>query len=86
MNIHISNLSRNIIDADLLQLFSKFGAVNTAVVVRDKASGRSEGTAFVDMINDADASEAIQQLDHKVIDGQPISVSELRFSLAKNKN
>ena len=52
MNIHVSNLSLNIIDSDLRKLFSSFGEVDSAVIVRDKWNGRSRGTALVDMVND----------------------------------
>jgi RNA recognition motif-containing protein len=86
MNIHVSNLSLNIADSDLKKLFSAFGFVNTAVIIRDKLDGRSKGTAMVDMLNDAHASEAIHCLDQTILDDKAINVSEFKYSIRDYKN
>lgn len=86
MNIHVSNLSMNLIDADLRKMFSAFGEVITAVIIRDKINGRSRGTAFVDMINDKHAAQAILNLNKSIIDGKRISVSEIEYSPSRYKN
>ncbi|HEY1111962.1 MAG TPA: RNA-binding protein [Chitinophagaceae bacterium] len=82
MNIHVSNLSPNIIDADLRKLFSPFGEVTSAEVLRDKLNGRSKGSALVHMAIDAQGSQAILCLDRTVVDGKPISVSEVVYDVS----
>ena len=74
MNIHVSNLSLNIIDSDLRKLFAAYGDVNSAVILRDKLNGRSKGAAIIDMEVDSQARQAIQCLDQTMMDGKSISV------------
>ena len=86
MNIHVSNLSLNVIDADLKKLFAAYGEVSSAVIIRDRLNGRSKGSALIDMVNDAQGRQAVLCLDQTVIDGKAITVTEIRFSLQDNKN
>ncbi|HEX2608652.1 MAG TPA: RNA-binding protein [Flavisolibacter sp.] len=86
MNIHISNLSLNVMDTDIRKLFSPFGEIISAVVVRDQFNGRSKGTAFVDMISDAQGAEAVKMLHNTLIDGKKISVSEVEYRPERFKN
>lgn len=78
MNIQIHNLSRNTSDADLRRLFSVYGIVDSAEVMRDKLNGRSKGNGIIDMPVEKDAKQAIAALDQTMMDGKKISVSELR--------
>lgn len=78
MNIHVSNLSLNIIDADLRRLFTQYGEVNSAEIIRDKYNGRSKGTALVNMPEEKEAQQAIISLDHSTMDGKIIKVEEQR--------
>jgi RNA recognition motif-containing protein len=86
MVIRVSNLSLNVMDADLKNLFAAFGQVSSAVIVRDKLNGRSLGTALIDMVNDAQAGQAILCLNNKVLDGQSILLTEIRYSIRDHKN
>ena len=86
MNIHVSNLSHNTGDGDLRKLFSSYGEVISAVVLRDKLNGRSRGTAFVDMINDSQGLEAISGLHRTKLDGKSIAVIERTYSPSKYKD
>ena len=76
MNIQIFNLSMNTVDRDLRKLFSAFGIVTSAEVVRDKLNGRSKCNALVEMPVDKEARQAIESLHQTVLDGKTISVSE----------
>lgn len=78
MTIQVYNLSRDIRDADLRKLFSAYGVVNSAEVVRDKLNGRSKGNGIINMPVEQDARRAIELLDQTMMDGKKISVSELR--------
>lgn len=79
MNIQVYNLSRNTSDADLRRLFSAYGIVDSAEVIRDKLNGRSKGNGVIDMPVEKDARQAITALDQTMMDGKKISVSELRL-------
>ena len=81
MNIQISNLSLNTIDADLRKLFAPFGAVDSATVIRNKFNGRSKGSAIINMPFDVQGRQAIVSLHQTMMDGKKISVDELRDRL-----
>jgi RNA recognition motif-containing protein len=86
MNIHVSNLSQNTVDSDLRKLFSPYGEVLSAVVLRDRLNGRSRGTAFIDMINDAQGGIAVSEVHKTTLDGKEISVSQIEYIPSKYKN
>ncbi|MGZ5248203.1 MAG: RNA recognition motif domain-containing protein, partial [Flavitalea sp.] len=52
MNIYISNLSYQITDEDLKDLFAEYGEVTSAKVITDKFTGDSRGFGFVEMTNE----------------------------------
>jgi RNA recognition motif-containing protein len=75
MNIYISNLSFQITDEDLNDLFAEYGEVTSAKVISDKFTGKSRGFGFVEMSDDEAAKKAIEELDNSQWDGRNISVS-----------
>jgi len=76
--LYVGNLSYNVTNASLEEMFSKFGEVRSAQVVQDRDTGRSKGFGFVEMPNDNAALEAIQGLNDKEHDGRPLTVNEAR--------
>jgi RNA recognition motif-containing protein len=76
MTIQVSNISLNMIDADVRRLFTAFGTVDSAEVSRNKFNGRSNGVAQVMMPNDTQARQAIISLDQTIMDGKKITVNE----------
>lgn len=78
MNIYISNLSFNVDDNDLQQLFSEYGVVSSAKVIMDRETQHSRGFGFIEMPDDAAAQKAIEELNQAEYDGKVISVSEAR--------
>ena len=78
MNIYAGNLSWNLKDQDLSNLFAQYGEVSSAKIVNDKFSGRSKGFGFVEMPNDAEANAAIAALNGTEVDGRAIVVNESR--------
>jgi RNA recognition motif-containing protein len=77
MNIQVHNLTLNVIDSDIRKLFSAFGVVDSAEVIKDKLNGRSKGHAIIDMPVEAQARQAIITLDQTYVDGKKISVREV---------
>jgi RNA recognition motif-containing protein len=63
---------------ELGELFSKFGTVLRADVLKDKMTGRSRGFGFVEMENDNEAEEAIKQLNNSDLNGRKLVVNEAR--------
>jgi cold-inducible RNA-binding protein len=63
MKLFVAGLPYDFDDAELMEFFEKFGKVNSAKVAMDKATGKSRGFAFVDMMNDDEAKEAIESLN-----------------------
>jgi len=78
MNIFVSNLSFQVQDQDLLEIFAEYGEVTSAKVITDKFSGRSKGFGFVEMSSDQEAEKAISALNGTDFDGRNIVVSEAR--------
>ena len=78
MNIYVSNLSFHTSEADLKDLFTKFGSVTSAKIIMDRETNRSRGFAFVEMPSDEEGNAALSGLNGKEIQGRPLSVSLAR--------
>ncbi len=78
MNIYAGNLSWNLKDQDLQNLFAQHGEVTSAKIVTDKFTGRSKGFGFVEMATAEQANAAIAALNGTELDGRNIVVNESR--------
>jgi RNA recognition motif-containing protein len=78
MNIYVGNLSWNLKDQDLSNLFASYGEVVSAKIVTDKFTNRSKGFGFVEMSDDTAAQAAIAALNGSEVDGRNIVVNESR--------
>lgn len=78
MNIYVGNLSWNLKDQQLADLFAAHGEVTSAKIVNDKFTNRSKGFGFVEMPNDDQAQAAIAALNGTEVDGRNIVVNESR--------
>ncbi len=78
MNIYVSNLTYDVTAGELNVVFSEFGEVSSADVIKDKRSGVSKGFGFVEMPNDSEANEAIKALDESPLQGRNIRVNQAR--------
>lgn len=78
MNLYISNLSYNITDADLRDLFADYGDIVSAKVITDRETGRSRGFGFVELSDDELAKKAIEELNQASYDEKVINVTEAR--------
>ena len=76
MNIFISNLNYATVEADLRELFERFGAVDSAKIVTDRETGRSRGFAFVEMPNDDEARKAIEELNRSEFKQRTLNIAE----------
>jgi RNA recognition motif-containing protein len=78
MNLYVSNLGFQVNDDDLKNLFTPYGQVSSAKVIKDRETGRSRGFGFVEMPVDDEAKKAIKELEGKPMDGRALSVSVAR--------
>ncbi|QGU31742.1 RNA recognition motif domain-containing protein [Thermochromatium tepidum] len=78
MRIYVGNLPYSVNDDELRSVFSQFGELVAAEVIRDKFSGQSKGFGFVDMPNKAEADAAIKALNETEMKGRKLTVNEAR--------
>lgn len=78
MNIYVGNLSREVTEEELRQLFLPFGQVATVSIIKDKYSGQSRGFAFVEMPTKSEGDAALAGLKGKTLQDRTIDVSEAR--------
>lgn len=76
MNLFVAGLPYDLDDAELMEIFEKFGAVNSAKVAMDKETGKSRGFGFVDMLNDAEAKDAMEGLNDISLGKKPLVVKQ----------
>ncbi|MBW2195269.1 MAG: RNA-binding protein [Deltaproteobacteria bacterium] len=78
MNIYVGNLSREVTEEDLREVFETFGEVTSVRIITDKHSGQSKGFGFVEMTSKTDGESAITGLKDKELKGQTLNVNEAR--------
>lgn len=76
--LYVGNLAYSVTSADLEQLFSQAGEVQSAIVVADKFSGQSKGFGFVEMASAGDAATAIQRFNDTELKGRNVKVNEAK--------
>ena len=76
--LYVGNLPFETSDQDLGDLFATVGTVDSVNLVRDQATGRARGFAFVEMASDEDAQKAITQLNNHSLGGRTLTVNEAR--------
>ena len=76
MNIYVGNLSWSMTDEDLNSLFSQYGTVTSAKILKEKNTGRSKGFGFVEMEDDEAAKTAIATLNENEVQGRKLIVNE----------
>jgi RNA recognition motif-containing protein len=76
--LYVGNVPYETGEAELQELFSHAGDVASVNLVRDQATGRPRGFAFVEMNTDDGAQKAIRELNEREIGGRRLTVSEAR--------
>ena len=76
--IYVGNLAESVTRDDLRALFSKIGRVGGALVITDKATGRSRGFGFVEMIEVEDAINAAVYFSGTELEGRKLQVDQFR--------
>ena len=76
--LYVGNLPYETGETELRELFARAGTVETVKVIRDMATGRARGFAFVEMGSDDDARKAISELNEYQMGGRGLTVNEAR--------
>ena len=76
--LYVGNLPYEISETELQDLFAQAGSVESVNVMRDQATGRARGFAFVEMSSDDEAQKAITALDGSQVGGRNLTVNEAR--------
>ena len=78
MKMFVGNLSYEVKDEELLELFSKYGKVSSVKIIRDMFSQQSKGFGFVEMPGKAEALKALETLNTFDLKGKKLVVNEAR--------
>jgi RNA recognition motif-containing protein len=78
MDIYVGNLSFQLSESDLQDLFQEYGEVKSVKIITDKMTGKSKGFAFVSMANDEEATRAVEQLNNRQVSGRNLVVNQAR--------
>lgn len=76
--LFVGNLSFQTTEADLSELFSQVGGVDSVKIITDRDTGRSKGFAFVEMSDDSAAEQAIGKFNGSDLSGRNLTVNEAR--------
>ena len=78
MNIYVGNLTSDVKDEELQDLFSKYGKVDNVKIIRDLFNQTSKGFGFVEMPGKTEAEEALAALNTFEFNGKKLVVNEAR--------
>ena len=78
MKLYVGNLSYDVNNSELEQMFTPFGTVQSASIITDRETGRSKGFGLVEMGSDQEAHAANNDLHGKDIGGRSLTVNEAR--------
>ena len=76
MKLFVAGLPYDLNDAELEEIFEKFGPVTSARVAIDRETGKSKGFGFVEMLNDSEGKEAIEYLKDISLGKKPLVVTQ----------
>jgi RNA recognition motif-containing protein len=82
--LYVGNLPYEVGETELQELFATAGSVESVTVMRDQATGRARGFAFVEMGSDEEAQKAITQLNASQVGGRSLTVNEARPKEARS--
>lgn len=76
--LYVGNLSFEVTDDELRQMFETHGAVESAKIATDQDTGRSRGFGFIEMSTNNEAEAAISALNGSQLGGRTLIVNESR--------
>jgi len=83
-NIFAKNLPKTIDDAKLKSMFGKYGAITSAVLMKDE-NGGSKGFGFINYNSHEEAQAAVDDMNGKEIDGTQVYVGKAQKKTEREK-
>jgi cold-inducible RNA-binding protein len=77
-NLYVGNLSYNVTESQIRELFAQAGNITEVKVIMDRDTGRSKGFAFVQMSDNTEAQNAIRRFNGYSMDNRVLNVNEAR--------
>ncbi len=81
--LYVGNLPYQVGEAELQELFTQCGAVESVTIMRDQATGRARGFGFVEMSTSEEAQKAIDTFNGSELGGRSLTVNEARPKTAR---
>jgi RNA recognition motif-containing protein len=78
MSIYVGNLSYDVTQDDLSDVFKDYGTVKRVQLPTDRETGRPRGFGFVEMATDEEEQKAIDALDGAEWMGRDIKVNKAK--------
>lgn len=73
--LFVGGIDHGVTVEELRAAFARFGPVEDAVIIADRATGRPRGFGFVTFSNPADATEATKQMNGALLNDRPLTVN-----------
>ncbi|MEJ2601232.1 MAG: RNA-binding protein [Anaerolineales bacterium] len=83
--LYVGNLSYQTTEDDLRELFAQAGTVTSVALIKDRATGRSKGFAFVEMSSQSEVEEAIRMFNGYTLDDRQLNVNIARPREERNR-
>ncbi|MCM0593085.1 MAG: RNA-binding protein [Gloeotrichia echinulata IR180] len=78
MSVYVGNLSYEVTEESLNQVFAEYGTVKRVQLPTDRETGRLRGFGFVEMGTDAEETAAIEALDGAEWMGRDLKVNKAK--------
>lgn len=78
MSIYVGNLSYEVVQDNLSEIFAEYGTVKRVQLPTDRETGRVRGFAFVEMATDAEEEAAIEALNGAEWMGRDLTVNKAK--------
>jgi RNA recognition motif-containing protein len=78
MKLYVGNLSYQLTEDELNELFAPFGTVESVKIITDRETGQSRGFGFVEMSSQEEGENAMNELNGKEIESRALVVNEAR--------
>lgn len=86
MSIYIGNLSFDVQQTDLQDVFAEYGTVKRVSLPTDRETGRPRGFGFVDLASTTNEAKAIESLDGAEWMGRTLRVNEAKPREPRNNS
>ncbi|MFQ5629127.1 MAG: RNA recognition motif domain-containing protein [bacterium] len=78
MKLYVGNLSYQVTEDELNEIFAAFGTVESVKIITDRETGQSRGFGFVEMSSKEEGEAAMNELNGKDAQGRSLVVNEAR--------